>query len=78
MENAENILKDCSCELKVPEDKIIKMCPFCGGEAKFHDRYKYSIVCTNHDCIIASPAMIYKSKELAIEAWNKRIVMDGD
>ena len=33
MKSVKTILEDYCCELRVPENKIIKMCPFCFGEA---------------------------------------------
>lgn len=46
-------------------------CPFCGSEAEIAG--KYAIRCKNSNCIIGSVAMMYRTKKLAIEEWNKRV-----
>lgn len=46
-------------------------CPFCGSKAVI--KGKYAIHCKNTSCIIGAVAMIYRTKELAIEAWNRRV-----
>lgn len=61
------------CTSGVPDNPIIKPCPFCGSEAKFNERYRHSICCANRKCIISAPTMMYKNKDVAIEEWNKRV-----
>jgi len=68
MENAENILKDCSCELKVAEEKIIKMCPFCGGKAHLFTAPGKSQV----SCIYCHASTAVYKGIIAIDAWNNR------
>lgn len=59
------------CTSGIPSNPIIKPCPFCGGNAILKE--KYAIHCENSDCIVGSVAMIYRTKDLAIKAWNRRI-----
>lgn len=54
----------------------LKLCPFCGGEAKLEHLCKSSIVYCK--CCRASTRSIelspeYASDEKAIEAWNRRV-----
>lgn len=53
----------------------IKPCPFCGSPADMIPEYGanvgfYSVVCSNHDCLVRTPA--WCSKKTAIEMWNTR------
>ena len=55
--------------------KELKPCPFCGGEAKCYDyaptwatTHKWVVECS----ICGANIPIYKIKEEAIEAWNRR------
>ena len=55
----------------------LKPCPFCGGEAeaiKAHHIFEnpYVVICSNEKCR-ASLGMFSKTKEEAIEAWNRRV-----
>ena len=63
----------------MPEE--LKPCPFCGGKAHiFENDYGecnfeiyYTIGCKTDDCFLYMGAdNFYDTKELAIEAWNKR------
>ena len=57
----------------------LKFCPFCGGKAYVQNNSitnKHSwYVCCVEGCIVmpADPDEYFKSKEKAIEAWNKRV-----
>lgn len=53
----------------------LKPCPFCGGEAKVFGNYDdsdYHVNCTNDECGCYW-VNYYKTKEEAVEAWNRRI-----
>jgi Lar family restriction alleviation protein len=57
----------------------LKPCPFCGKKGKLHTipgspRF-WKVDCINWDC--AGMTKCYRSKELAIAAWNKRATEDG-
>jgi Lar family restriction alleviation protein len=51
----------------------LKLCPFCGTEARLisgtEDHY---VVCRNDDCAAALVARSFSSEEEAIDAWNRR------
>lgn len=47
----------------------LKPCPFCGGKAELSNYTHYWIGCK--DCWVETKC--YKSKEEAIEAWNRRV-----
>jgi Lar family restriction alleviation protein len=51
----------------------LKLCPFCGTEARLisgtEDHY---VVCRNADCAAALVARSFSSEEEAIDAWNRR------
>ena len=51
------------------EDRKLKNCPFCGGEAKLDNYMKWWVVCKK--CRITS--RFFESEEYAIEAWNRRV-----
>lgn len=69
-------LKPCPTELR--------LCPFCGGEAKLQndtinfDPISSYIECS--ECHVKTEKFVisttYSSDEMAIEAWNKRVT-DG-
>lgn len=56
----------------------LKQCPFCGSDAEMvvgHGSLtinKYVVVCKNEDCS-ASVGIFSKSREEAIESWNRRV-----
>lgn len=66
----------------VAENKELKPCPFCGGEATIEGPSQHSsevgigymVYCVNDECYLgiqdAPPE--YRFKSDAIEAWNKR------
>ena len=82
MENIENTLANCSCELRIPEEKIIKMCPFCGGEPEIHEGHTdnggvevyyreyhyYTVMCK--ECGVSITDCY--GMDRAIKAWNRR------
>ena len=47
----------------------LKKCPFCGGEAILEGTYMFDVICTK--CGVRTSW--YKTKEEAIEAWNRRV-----
>lgn len=52
----------------------LRKCPFCGKTPQVWEYYKgWSIECTHHECLVQPGTNIYKEKEEAIEAWNRRI-----
>lgn len=48
----------------------LKLCPFCGAMPEIEDDVYFDISCSNTNCCIGLNR--YKTKELAIQAWNKR------
>jgi Lar family restriction alleviation protein len=58
----------------------LKPCPFCGGEAKIVDNgeastnkyYFVDVLCKDMSCRGYSSCLEYKTKQQAIEAWNRR------
>ena len=51
----------------------LKPCPFCGGEAVVIDNGCFvDVSCKNFHCRGWADSLMYKSKEEAIEAWNRR------
>lgn len=62
----------------------LKLCPFCGGEAKMKRDIRYprpkceakeafEVVCQNATCIIGFvDDRYYLSEKMAAEAWNRR------
>jgi hypothetical protein len=52
----------------------LKLCPFCGTEARLisgtEDHY---VVCRNDDCAAALVARSFSSEDEAIAAWNMRV-----
>ena len=69
------------------KDKI-KVCPFCGEEPKINQRYTvtdwevdnpveelmYLVECENDKCSCYVESKMYKTKELAIKAWNTHYI----
>ena len=58
----------------------LKPCPFCGYKAellKSHscDEIPYFVICSNDKCK-ASLGYFSKTKEKAIESWNRRVNED--
>ena len=57
----------------------LKPCPFCGGEAIIVNKsirenvYGKTIMGTAIGCRYCECHMFYINRELAIEAWNKRV-----
>ena len=52
----------------------LKHCPFCGGKAdliKSPTAKKYHPCCHNEKCIMFVGGMWYKTKEQAIDEWNR-------
>lgn len=60
------------------DEKLLKPCPFCGGEAEIKDSgiikgtHYYEIGCKNYDCYAYIGKSVYSSKEEALYAWNNR------
>lgn len=58
----------------------LKPCPFCGGEAEIVDNgevrtnkyYFVDVNCKDMNCRGYSSCLEYKTKQQAIEAWNRR------
>ena len=48
----------------------LKPCPFCGGEAFFHEIVEYGVKVVCKNCW--NESKFYHDKIDAIEAWNKR------
>lgn len=83
MDMQKEILENCCCELRIPEENILKMCPFCGGEPETHEEhtdnggvevyyreYHYYIVkCKNCGASIADRY----SMTMAARRWNRRV-----
>lgn len=65
----------------MPKDDCQKLrrCPFCGGEAIIVNEairenvYGKTIIGTAIGCRNCECHMFYRNRELAIEAWNKRV-----
>lgn len=59
---------------KTKLERLLKPCPFCGGEAMFHDHMyddgRVGVECV--ECGIGLPA-ICTSYEKAAELWNRRV-----
>lgn len=61
----------------------LKPCPFCGGNAKLIETYKYVglskpipryfVRCDNDDCNVYVATCNSDTEEEAIEAWNRRV-----
>ena len=58
----------------------LKSCPFCGGEAEIVDNgetrsnkyYFVDVSCKNTNCRGYTSCLEFKTKQKAIEAWNRR------
>ena len=51
----------------------LKPCPFCGGEAVLIDNGCFvDVSCKNFHCRGWADSLMFKTKEEAIEAWNRR------
>lgn len=64
-------------------DKELKPCPFCGGEARIVQEYDAMIGETFYfcECINCTGTILYgkfNKKEYAIEAWNRRVNDERD
>lgn len=57
----------------------LKLCPFCGGNAKVVLLYdSYHVECDNPlDCTVIPSTWGYGTEEEAIIAWNRRAGEDG-
>jgi Lar family restriction alleviation protein len=54
-------------------NRVLKPCPFCGGEAVLIDNgYFTDVSCKNFHCRGWADDLMFKTKEEAIEAWNRR------
>jgi hypothetical protein len=57
----------------------LKSCPFCGGKAEIKPWYEinwFCVGCRNVEChgeIMPGGGFGYESKEIAAEAWNRRV-----
>ena len=59
--------------MQTTDRKELKPCPFCGGEADFHCwKSGWTVECNNNYCEILPETGVYRSKEEAAEAWNRR------
>lgn len=64
------------------ENRKLKKCPFCGGEARLlrYARKKYGkdeyIIGTAVCCGVCDARIFFRSETLAIEAWNRRVKDD--
>lgn len=47
----------------------LKLCPFCGGEAVFHEHERVGVECI--ECG-AGFACVYRDRDEAAEEWNRR------
>lgn len=48
----------------------LKPCPFCGGEAAFHEHERVGVECI--ECG-AGFACVYRDRDEAAEEWNRRV-----
>ena len=51
--------------------KKLKLCPFCGAQAEIVEDHYYKIYCTKCPTTLGA----YLTKEEAVKAWNKRVVI---
>ena len=73
---------NCTCvwlEMEADEEKLLP-CPFCGSEddvkvfSRISSGYKlYGIRCENRYCLVNAETVTFKTKDKAIEAWNRRV-----
>lgn len=55
------------------ERLVIKPCPFCGSEVIIEDVIKsFMPLCSNKTCIASEDGYWAKTKEEALERWNRR------
>ena len=64
----------------------LRKCPFCGCAARVEmigttiengEEYDdYTVECTNKECLCFLGVGLFRSKEAAIEAWNRRVCDD--
>lgn len=53
------------------ESKLLKSCPFCGGEVKVNDVFgRAGVICK--DCLAEMRGYLGMTEEEVIEAWNRR------
>jgi hypothetical protein len=58
-------------------DERLSVCPFCGATAGLREQYQMlRAECSNTSCGVATPYH-YRTRELAIEAWNRRAALVG-
>ncbi len=75
----------CGCTSGVPDNPIVKPCPFCGGKihiikseclsngfvsfALHHDMFSHA------KCVLAGQTLgkLFETEEQAVQAWNKRV-----
>lgn len=56
---------------------VLSLCPFCGHEAAIttqmtgRTNWPHKVMCSNTSCAVSTPQH-YQTRELAIEAWNRR------
>ena len=61
-------------------NNVLKPCPFCGGEAKImkhlfnNQSTSYGVKCKR---CLAETFQFFKSREKAVEAWNRRAGEEG-
>lgn len=58
-------------------NKTLLPCPFCGSEAELYgEEDMVWAICTNNKCYMAYPVAKFDEPEDAMEAWNKRTIVD--
>ena len=67
--------------MKTPE---LKPCPFCGGEAVFHEfigfkkEVHYTVCCENEECDMSVTTPCSESRIAVAAIWNRRATDEND